>query len=175
MFDADVCRPRSLSLTAANSGGYWCCKLTFMSATTRSHGPSHLVCYVTGPRARKFTHWYRAASDCFFVRNTGRTDDAVVIMVIMMQQHTNIYKLHLAARLTASSGRDYVTHCPLLGDGVGFRRTLLRLLLVRFRNQSVMKQYGHVVTSRFQLTADCRSACLLCITSPCSHAVVTLR
>jgi len=64
--------------------------------------------------AYKRTHWYRAAprgrSDCFFVRNTGRTDDAVVIMVIMMQQHTNIYKLHLAARLTASRDRDYVTH-----------------------------------------------------------------
>lgn len=50
------------------------------------------------------------------MRNTGRTDDAVVIMVIMMQQHTNIYKLHLAARLTASSDRDYVTRTPLLGD-----------------------------------------------------------
>lgn len=50
------------------------------------------------------------------MRNTGRTDDAVVIMVIMMQQHTNIYKLHLAARLIASSDRDYVTHRPLLGD-----------------------------------------------------------
>lgn len=141
--------------------------------------PGPRVCYVTAPRACKFTHWYRAAwrgrPDCFFVRNTGRTDDAVVIMVIMMQQHTNIYKLHLAVRLTASSGRDYVTHYPLLGDGVGFRRTLLRLLLVRCRNRSVMKQYDHVVTSRFQLTADCRSACLLCITSPCSHAVVTLR
>jgi hypothetical protein len=37
-------------------------------------------------------------------------------MVIMMQQHTNIYKLHLAARLTASSDRDYVTRAPLLGD-----------------------------------------------------------
>jgi hypothetical protein len=130
-------------------------------------------------QSRKPIHSYRAASrgrsDCFFVRNTGRTDDAVVIMVIMMQQHTNIYKHHLVARLTASSGRDYVTHCPLVGHGVAFRRTMLHSLLFSFRSPSVMKQYGHVVTSRFQLTADCRSACLLCITSPCSHAVVTLR
>jgi hypothetical protein len=58
-------------------------------------------------RARKLTHSYGAGLIAFFVRNTGRTDDAVVIMVIMMQQHTNIYKLHLAARLAAGSSSQF--------------------------------------------------------------------
>ena len=57
-------------------------------------------------------------------------------MVIMMQQHTNIYKLHLAARLPASSGPDYVTHWPLLGDGVDSQA-----------GRSVTQQFGHDVTS----------------------------
>lgn len=70
------------------------------------------------------------------MRNTGRTDDAVVIMVIMMQQHTNIYKLHLAARLPASSGPDYVTKWSLVGGGVESKA-----------GRSVMQQYGHDVTS----------------------------